>query len=418
MNLSPLAPGQVSSNPAPPTASHPLRIAFVSYEYPPHTEGGAGTYAGELTRELAALGHSVTICTPNRGQADGNGRVIPVGPPGARAAGFWATLPAALARAARRTGGFDIIHGNAIADLCLPRSFFGAGRVVTLHHVARRVPPPGFAGLRHRLCDLRGETGIGPVFEGVVLRRADRVICVSGPVKNDAIRFCGLKPARAAVIPNGLPSLTAPDPALVASLHHAYRPEGGTLLLVVGRVEYRKGTATLLEAFARLPIDGRCAHLVLAGDGPIEHYRDMARQLGIQHRVHFTGHVTDSVRNALYAASDVFVSAALHEGFGLTVFEAMAMGKPVVVTDTGAAAAGWVSNKHGAVVPPGDAGRLRDALSGLLNSPAKRQAIGNANKAYAQSWPTWRSVALDTQRVYREAIADRQCTGERQEVAG
>lgn len=418
MNALRLVPHRLSFGAAPAVTPRRLRIAFVSYEYPPYAEGGAGTYAGELTRELMTLGHSVTVVAPNRGPSSDSECLVHVGIEGARAAGFWAALPTALTRAERRGGRFDIIHGNAIADLSLPRSLFNTTRIVTLHHLNRCIPLPGPSGLRHRFHDLRGETGIGPIFEGIVLRRADRVICVSGPVRDAAVHLCGLHPSRLAVIPNGLPALPVTDPALIASLRRAYRPHGGTFLLAVGRVEYRKGISTLLEAFARLPPGDQRVSLVVAGDGGIEQYRDLARRFGVQDRVYFTGHVTDATRNALYAACDIFVSAALHEGFGLTVFEAMAMGKPVVVTDTGAAAAGWVSEQHGAIAAPGDALSLRDALAELLASPAKRQAIGRSNRAYAEGWPSWHSAAVETQRIYREAIADRLCVGERREIAG
>lgn len=416
MSVSTVAPSQAGFDTAAALDPRPLRIAFVSYEYPPHTEGGAGTYAGELARELVALGHAVTVFAPNRRQAYGNARVVPVGSAGTRAAGFWASLPATFVHVERRAGVFDIIHGNAVADLSLSRHVFRGARVVTLHHLTRSIPL-GPSGLRHRLHDLRGETAFGPLFEGIVLRRADRVICVSETVKDDVIRLCGLRPSQIAVIANGSPIIAAPDPALVASLRHTYAPEGGALTLAVGRVEHRKGTSILLEAFAGLPLDGRPAHLVLVGNGSIDQYRAMACRLGIQDRVHFTGYVTDEVRNALYAACDVFVSAALHEGFGLTVFEAMAIGKPVVVTDTGAAAAGWVSREHGAVVALSDVVSLRDAVAELLASPSKREAVGRSNRAYAEKWVTWHSVAVETQRIYREAIADR-CAGERQEIAG
>lgn len=386
-------------------ASRPLRVAFVSYEYPPHIEGGAGVYADCLTRELMALGHSVSIFTPKRGSQRYDGGVIAVGGAGTRAVGFWAALPAALLRTSVLGGSFDVIHGNALADLSLPRSVFPAARVVTLHHVTRRVVPPGFGGVLHRLRDCRGETGISPTLEKMVLRHADRVICVSYPVMDDAVRLRLVTPDQATVVPNGMRKAAAPDASLVESVRKAYCRDGESLLLNVGRLEYRKGTSTLLETVAQLPR----TNLVCAGDGPAGTYRELVRRFGIQDQVHFTGHVTDRVRDALYAACDVFVSASLHEGFGLTVFEAMAMGKPVAVTNTGAAAAGWVSQEHGAVVPPGDVTSLRDALARLLASSDLRHAIGMSNRAYVSGWVTWRQIAIQTERVYREAIA----TGER-----
>ena len=48
-----------------------MRVAFVTFEYPPFIIGGAGVHAAHITEELARLGHQVVVFTPAVGNTDG-----------------------------------------------------------------------------------------------------------------------------------------------------------------------------------------------------------------------------------------------------------------------------------------------------------------------------------------------------------
>ena len=119
-----------------------------------------------------------------------------------------------------------------------------------------------------------------------------------------------------------------------ASLRAELRAGAGHRIVgCVSRLAPEKGIDVLIRAMARV---GRDALLVLAGDGPgVDDCRALAASLGLGDHVRFLGLRNDVER--IYAAADVMVMPSLwDEAFGLVVVEAMAAGRPVVVTRSGA----------------------------------------------------------------------------------
>ncbi|HSR53760.1 MAG TPA: glycosyltransferase, partial [Acidobacteriota bacterium] len=144
-------------------------------------------------------------------------------------------------------------------------------------------------------------------------------------------------------------SAFSPRPA-DRQLLSGYRLETTRPLLYVGRMAPNKRIDVLVEGLARLPDD--CA-LILAGDYTYPLYarqaeaaRDLAQRLGVGSRVVFTGSVSDGELRGLFNSAHLFVSASLHEGFGIPFIEAMACGLPSLGT-------------HAASIPEviGEAGR-------------------------------------------------------------
>jgi glycosyltransferase involved in cell wall biosynthesis len=80
------------------------------------------------------------------------------------------------------------------------------------------------------------------------------------------------------------------------------------------------------------------------------------------------GRVSDSALDALYRRAAVVATASVYEGFGLTVLEAIARGRPVVASHIPAHAE--LLGGAGALFPPGDVDALADALEGALEAPA------------------------------------------------
>jgi len=137
------------------------------------------------------------------------------------------------------------------------------------------------------------------------------------------------------------------------------------LILFVGRLVGYKGIDTLLRAMPK--VDGR---LVIVGDGPLRSKLvRLARRLGAGERVAFVGAVSDEDLCRWYERASIYVQPSVNEceAFGISMLEAMHMGKPVVSTDlsTGVQAV----NRHGVtglVVPPGSPGALAAAFNSLL----------------------------------------------------
>jgi len=83
---------------------------------------------------------------------------------------------------------------------------------------------------------------------------------------------------------------------------------------------------------------------------------------------------------ALLPGLDAFVLSSVNEGLPLALLEAMACGRPAVVTDVGAAAAVVGHDRAGLVVPPKDADALADAVTGLLRDRRLAARLGGTGR--------------------------------------
>jgi glycosyltransferase involved in cell wall biosynthesis len=166
-----------------------------------------------------------------------------------------------------------------------------------------------------------------------------------------------------------------------AALRHQLGAGARPVIACVSRLAPEKGIDVLVHAHARL---GRDALLVLVGDGPeMARCRALAFELGVAERVRFLGLRRDVP--ALLAACDLAVAPSLApEGFGLSVVEAMAAGKPVVVSDAGAMPELIDRGRCGTVVPRGDAQALADAIGRLLDGPVFAAELGRAGRQRAR----------------------------------
>ena len=196
--------------------------------------------------------------------------------------------------------------------------------------------------------------------------------CVEGLVAE------GMAPERVRVIYNGV------DTTLLASGdERGLRARLGIgpdeiVLTRVGSLIHRKGVDLMLQAFAELlGIHPRC-HLLVVGEGPDrQELQALAGRLGIDRRVHFTG-LVPSAGAVLRDATDLAVSPARSEGFGLTVIEAGAFGLPVVATDTPGMREILTNEENGLIVPVENVPALVAALARLVSDPATRRRFGQA----------------------------------------
>jgi glycosyltransferase involved in cell wall biosynthesis len=145
----------------------------------------------------------------------------------------------------------------------------------------------------------------------------------------------------------------------------------------VTRLHESKGHAYLIDA-ARLVLDQRpAARFFLVGEGPLrEQLEAQARQRGLGDRFVFVGFAKDvpGVLNAF----DISVFPSLWEGTPLTVFEALAAGKPIVATDADGLLDVLTDGLDARIVPKRDAGALADAIVYLVDHPAERARFASA----------------------------------------
>jgi colanic acid/amylovoran biosynthesis glycosyltransferase len=155
-------------------------------------------------------------------------------------------------------------------------------------------------------------------------------------------------------------------------------------LLSVGRLHWKKGHEYAIEAVAKLAARGVTAELRIVGDGDFRAPLEFARhQLGVRGVVELAGARSPEQILADLAWCDVFVHAAVSEGFSNAVIEAQAAARPVVCSDADGLPENVAHGETGLVVPRRDSTRLADALAALAADPTRRARMAEAGRARA-----------------------------------
>jgi len=392
------------------TRDRPIRVLLHILEYPP-LFAGHGIYLHRLAPALQAAGASVEVLTGDFGRLarhevmDGI-RIhrIPHHPKRR----YWehrSALRSSLALI-RRWRRFDVLHLNGFSDpvglVASTARLLRKGVVLQLVLLGTDDPETILA--RYRF----------PALRRWALSRAHRIICISPPLRDSAVR-AGLPPDRVVFVPQGVDIVRfrPPLPDERASLRAALGLDAHAPVVVsVGAIIARKGIDVLLEAWVTVQERVPAATLVLVGpdrfsaDDPatpeLEAFvREVkafahARQL----RVQFAGR-QDQVERYLKAA-DVFVLASRHEGFGNVIIEALACGLPAVVTPLDGIGAVTVQHGQNGFIADGPEA-IASRIVQLLDSPPLAAGFGQAARRSVELRFDSRDVARSYVQLYREA---------------
>jgi glycosyltransferase involved in cell wall biosynthesis len=238
----------------------------------------------------------------------------------------------------------------------------------------------------------------------MVVRSVD-VFATASRIASSALEsVLRLRPAQHTVIPN---AAAAGDGGSRESSRHALAiPSDRLVLLVMARLEQRKGHAVLLDAIPLLSAQIRDRVLVLiAGDGPEKDaLHAQAEALNIAEYVQFLGHRED--RWSLYAAADIIVLPSIsHEDMPIVIIDAMAASRPVVATRVSGIPEQVVDKGTGRLVPPGDSAALADAIAAVLADDEGRARMGVAAHERYEANYTPRGFVDAYRRLYAALLA-------------
>ena len=176
------------------------------------------------------------------------------------------------------------------------------------------------------------------------------------------------------------------------------------LVLFAGSLIERKGVRYLLDAAAQILRTATACRFVIAGDGTQRAMLEQtAVQLGISHRVEFIGEQTQEQLRAWMQRARVFVLPSLEEGLGVVLLEALACGTPCVGSRVGGIP-DVITPETGLLVPPADADALAQAISQLLENPARWQTYSRAARQRAVAHYSWPTVAAQLMQVYQRVL--------------
>ena len=111
---------------------------------------------------------------------------------------------------------------------------------------------------------------------------------------------------------------------------------GRSYLLFLSRIHPKKGCDLLLQAFAKIAPAHPKLHLIMAGPDAVgmrKHLQTIVDQAGLTDRVHWPGMLKGDAKWGAFAVSEAFVLPSHQENFGIAVAEALACGRPVLISD-------------------------------------------------------------------------------------
>ena len=380
-----------------------MRVAHVTPTFPPYY-AGTGTVCFYNARELARLGHDVTVITA-RQRFEHQDHL-----PGVR----MQTLPAVL-----RLGnapllphllsvtGFDVIH------LHLP-FIFGA-ELTWLNARWRGLP---YVVTYHMdLCGLGYRKVLFTAYQSLLLAPMLRDAAKILPTTLDYARVSRLAPIltqhpdKVLAIPNGVDIQFFHPGVDSRGLRHRYGlAEGDVMVLFVAALDKAhlfKGLEVLLRALAQLSADATKALIV--GEGEMKKsYMRLAQRLGLSERVIFCGRVPQEQLPNHYALADCLVlpSITMGEAFGIVLLEAMACGKPVIASNLPGVHSVVSDGKDGLLVRPGSVADLAEKLQTLLDDPQRRQEMGEQGRAKVETKYAWPKIIPRLVEVYEEVVTN------------
>ncbi len=168
---------------------------------------------------------------------------------------------------------------------------------------------------------------------------------------------------------------------------------GSAKFVAVGNFIHRKGYDLLFRAMAEVPSDYEW-ELNCYGAGSYQELLSQARELRVDHRVHFSAFVGVSGLIEAYQQADVFVLASRSDTYGVVVHEAAACGLPLLVSQyCGASEVLVEEGKNGYVIDPDDTAAFAERLKQLIANADERLQFGRHSRLLAEKWDVRRNAA-------------------------
>ena len=238
----------------------------------------------------------------------------------------------------------------------------------------------------------------------------DAVIVHAEANKRELLREFAVTPSRVAVIPHGSYSLFCPEPALEkdAAKEALNISPSKKVILFFGAIRRYKGLEYLVDAFLKVKAKRKDVLLLIVGkiDGKdseeAQFYHALIARIRQRDDVMVVHEYVEMEKVALYfAASDLVALPYTKTYQSGVLLLAYAIGRPVVVTDTGGLAEVVEVGRNGFVVPPLDVDALAGAIEEIVAAPQRIEEMGAYSKHLAATKFSWNAIASATSDLYR-----------------
>jgi glycosyltransferase involved in cell wall biosynthesis len=381
-----------------------MQIAMVSPNVPPiHSTagiiGGAETYAMNLSIELAKLNHSVTLITASRN------------------AGEYRLNKNLEIKCLKTNRIFSSNIQDSFSAHIIKELTADSYDIIHVHQLFTRfnIFSCAVSRIRKIPCFLTDHGG------GSTFCAAVPSLCAKFPnffiaVSDFSLRWLHyFAPSKKSFIAyGGVDTNVFHMNYSVDDLRQRLELEGYNVLLYVGRVSPHKGIEVLIRALRHLPFNTKLLVVGPIGDQRyIDYLKRLAHKISPE-RVLFTGFVETQMLPRFYNLCDVFVLPSVYydylghyhrfpELLGLVKFEAMACGKPVVVSNVGGLPEQIINGKHGYIVKERSEHELAKAIGNLLADDRIRKEMGYRGSELIQTRFTWHTIAKKAIQFYKSS---------------
>ena len=404
-----------------------MKIGILSYRSHPYS-GGQGIYIRHLSKALQRLGHEVTVLSgPPYPQLDAEIELEKI--PSLDLFGVedrikefkfsllfspldlyeWISVmtggfpePYTFGRRVLRhlkvsEREFDVILDNQ--SLCY--SLLDIQKLyplaVTIHHPItkdHRLEIENASDWKERLSSRRWHNFLP--MQKKVSPKLNKIICVSGPSKQDVVEEFLVNPENVEVILNGIDIETfKPDSDSKIVENRIVTTASADIPL--------KGLRFLINALPRVLKDFPETHLIVIGKSPNESkIRKLIDDLHLNERISFKSNLSEEDIVDIYQTSQIAVIPSLYEGFGFGAGEAMACGTPLISTDSGGLKD--VIGDSAIKIASGSIEEIENKIISLFQDPEKREQLSLKGRNRMEDLFDWRIAALNYIKVFEKTI--------------
>lgn len=239
--------------------------------------------------------------------------------------------------------------------------------------------------------------------------KATRVIVCTNYMRSEVARVLNCPDAKIDVVYNGL----SRDRLLKfqnldfdrAQLRLKFAQPTEQIVYYVGRITHEKGIFLLINAATRVTtaMHGN-VKFVIIGSGDTNSLKQQAWNLGIAHKVTFTGFMSDIELTRFQTIADCAVFPSLYEPFGIVALESFATKVPVVVSSTGGFPEVVTHGQTGIVTIVNNSESLAAGIIEVLQDSEYSKKLVDRAFAELKERFSWVPLALQTQQVYASAL--------------
>ena len=372
-----------------------MKVLFVAPLYPPYAHGGGGAVASAIATRLAKAGHNITVLSgyypknhlrgvPIRDWDKGVEiiwvpllRIMETKYPQLRGS-LPPNIPSVAFLKTLDYNSFDVIHFSAFGHLlidCVNLFAKNPRKILTIHAFPKYLEKEGEANNALKFLYRVYSRTLGKH----TLQSAKTITAVSKFTLDECLKW-GLSKENIELIENGI-DLEKFSVVQCHEFEERYNlGKEDIVILSVSRVTWHKGYEYALEAVHKVAeATGKSIkYLVIGSIEDQSYYLKLEKQietLSLRNSVNFTGFLSHSMKLQALSRSNIFLAPSLHEGFGLVILEAMALGKPIVASNCEGFKHIVKNLTNGLLVEPANPEEMADAILLLLCNPDLQEKL-------------------------------------------